>query len=99
MGNFTGEISQPIVNASRKADLLQMLTMQERISLEQVIAVGDGPVSLEMLSLAGMAISVDQPEATDIKVGAHLCGKSLMTVLYLLGIRGRDALEMSRDNF
>lgn len=100
MGCLTGEISQPIVNASRKADLLQMLTMQERIGLEQVIAVGDGPVSLEMLSLAGMAISVDQPDATDmVEVGAHLCGKSLITVLYLLGIRGRDALEMSRESF
>ncbi|GJD10357.1 Phosphoserine phosphatase [Galdieria sulphuraria] len=99
MGYLTGEISHPIINANRKADLLQMLTMQERIGLEQVIAVGDGPVSLEMLSLAGMAISVDQPDATDLEVGAHLCGKSLMTVLYLLGIRGRDALEMSRESF
>ncbi|GJQ13899.1 hypothetical protein GpartN1_g5690.t1 [Galdieria partita] len=99
MGCLTGEISHPIVNANRKADLLQMLTMQERIGLDQVIAVGDGPVSSEMLSLAGMAISVDQPDATDMEVGAHLCGKSLMTVLYLLGIRGRDALEMSQESF
>eukprot|EP00871_Galdieria_phlegrea_P004283 jgi/Galph1/4856/GphlegSOOS_G3567.1 len=96
-GRFTGQVVLPIINASRKADLLQMLTMQERIGLDQVIAVGDGPVSLEMLYQAGMAISVDQPEATNLEVGAHICGKSLMSVLYLLGIRGRDAFAMIQE--
>jgi phosphoserine phosphatase len=41
-GRLTGRVIPPIVNARRKAELVELLARDERISLEQVIAIGDG---------------------------------------------------------
>ena len=49
-GKITGEVVFPIVNAERKADLLQMLAQQESITTQQIIAIGDGANDLLMLS-------------------------------------------------
>lgn len=89
-GCFTGSVVEPLVDADRKADLVQMLAMQERIDLDQVICVGDGPVSSKMLSMAGLSIAFDQPDASVEDAGGRISSKSLASVLYLLGIRGRD---------
>src|ERR1700761_2773616 len=40
-GKVTGEVTGPIVDGPRKAALLRQIAQQEKISLEQVIAVGD----------------------------------------------------------
>uniref|UniRef100_A0A7S2ZSY7 phosphoserine phosphatase n=1 Tax=Rhodosorus marinus TaxID=101924 RepID=A0A7S2ZSY7_9RHOD len=61
---FTGELRTPAVDARRKRDLLDMLLMHEKITTEQVIAVGDGPVSSKMLSHAGLAVAFDQVRDT-----------------------------------
>ncbi|KAA8496976.1 Phosphoserine phosphatase SerB2 [Porphyridium purpureum] len=88
---FTGEIVEPVINAERKAELLNMLAMQEGIGLEQVVAIGDGPVSAQLLSSAGLSISFDQPTSTNADhVGGRISSKSLETVLYLMGVNGRD---------
>ena len=56
-GLVTGEVTGPIVDGPRKAALLREIAQQEKISLEQVIAVGDGANDLPMLNLAGMGIA------------------------------------------
>ncbi|HTL10894.1 MAG TPA: phosphoserine phosphatase SerB, partial [Bdellovibrionota bacterium] len=56
-GVATGRVIPPIVNAQRKADLLQVIAQQERILLDQVIAVGDGANDLLMLEKAGLGIA------------------------------------------
>lgn len=89
-GRFTGSVKEPIVDVERKAELVQMLAMQERIDVEQIIAVGDGPVSLKMLECAGMSIAYDQPDATDNVHSGRIRSKSLAGVLYLLGVSGDD---------
>ncbi len=49
-GKVTGVAVEPIVDAQRKADLLQELAIKEGLQLEQTIAVGDGANDLPMLS-------------------------------------------------
>lgn len=93
---FTGKVVEPIVDADRKAELVQMLAMQERIQMEQVIAVGDGPVSAEMLAVAGMGVAFDQPVSTGEIRGGRIASKSLIGVLYLLGVRGKDLRQVIR---
>ncbi|MGH9585951.1 MAG: phosphoserine phosphatase SerB, partial [Acidobacteriaceae bacterium] len=56
-GVVTGEVTGPIIDGARKAALLQQIAEQEKISLEQVVAVGDGANDLPMLNLAGMGIA------------------------------------------
>jgi phosphoserine phosphatase len=71
-----------------------MLAMQEGVDREQVIAVGDGPVSSKMLSAAGMSIAFDQPESLDSLHTGRISNKSLASVFYLLGVTGRDFREL-----
>ena len=52
-GKLTGKALGDIVDAEKKAELLQSIADQENISLQQVIAVGDGANDLPMLKLAG----------------------------------------------
>src|SRR5205823_5766055 len=56
-GVLTGRVVGPIVNAQRKADLLEELAKSENIPLEQVIAIGDGANDLLMLRKAGHGIA------------------------------------------
>jgi phosphoserine phosphatase len=71
-----------------------MLAMQEGVDLEQVIAVGDGPVSSKMLATAGMSIAFDQPDSVDALQTGRISNKSLASVFYLLGVTGRDFREL-----
>mmetsp|Transcript_8833 Transcript_8833/g.26556 ORF Transcript_8833/g.26556 Transcript_8833/m.26556 type:complete len:415 (-) Transcript_8833:65-1309(-) len=92
---FAGTLRTPTVDANRKADLLQMLIMHESITIDQVIAVGDGPVSSKMLSHAGLSVAFDQPEAVDGPVYGRINSRSLTSVLYLLGITQEDIKSMT----
>lgn len=85
---FTGDVRTPLVDANRKAELVQMLAMQERIGVEQMIVIADGPVSAKMLQIAGLSIAFDQPGATSEVRTGRIASKSLASVLYLLGLAG-----------
>jgi phosphoserine phosphatase len=91
---FTGVVSEPVVDADRKADLVEMLAMQEGVDAEQVVAVGDGPVSSKMLSAAGMSVAFDQPDSVEGVQSGRISSKSLASVFYLLGVTGRDFREL-----
>ena len=93
---FTGAILEPLVNGERKAELLTMLAMREQLSPEQIIAVGDGPVSAKMLDSAGLSIAFEQPGARDgTNIGGKIQSKSLTSILFLLGIHERDLRSFS----
>jgi phosphoserine phosphatase len=89
-------VQEPIVDADRKADLVHMLAMQEGVEVEQVVAVGDGPVSSKMLAAAGMSIAFDQPGSVENVQTGRISSKSLAGVFYLLGVTGRDFRELGR---
>lgn len=93
-GCFTGIVSEPVIDAERKADLVQMLAMQEGVDAEQVVAVGDGPVSSKMLTAAGMSVAFDQPNSVEDLMTGRISSKSLASVFYLLGVTGRDFREL-----
>lgn len=93
-GCFTGTVKSPIVGTDRKAELVAMLAMQERVDMEQVVAVGDGAVSAKMLGCVGMSIAFDQPDAIDQVSSARISSKTLASVLYLLGVPGHDLAQV-----
>lgn len=89
-GAVTGEVNGAIVDGARKAELLTQLAEQEQISLEQVIAVGDGANDLPMLGLAGMGIAFRAKPLVRQSASHSLTHLGLDSLLYLIGVRDRD---------
>jgi phosphoserine phosphatase len=89
-GLLTGNVIPPIVNAQRKADLLDVIAQQEQVELDQVIAIGDGANDLPMLEKAGLGIAFNAKLKVREKADLSINQKNLKTVLYLLGLEERD---------
>ncbi len=89
-GEVTGRVIPPIVNGNRKAALLAELASREGISLDQVVAVGDGANDIPMLNLAGMGIAYRAKPLTRQKADQSISFLGLDGLLYLLGVRDRD---------
>ena len=89
-GKVTGEVTGTIVDGIRKAELLREIAEQEKISLEQVIAVGDGANDLPMLKVAGMGIAFRAKPLVRQSASHSLTHLGLDSLLYLVGVRDRD---------
>jgi phosphoserine phosphatase len=89
-GVVTGETVGPIVDGAGKAAMLQEIATRERISLEQVVAVGDGANDLPMLKLAGMGIAFHAKPLVRESARHSLSHLGLDSLLYLIGVRDRD---------
>jgi len=94
-GLVTGEVNGQIVDGTRKAALLKEIAQQEKISLEQVVAVGDGANDLPMLNLAGMGIAFRAKPLIRQSADHSLTQLGLDALLYLIGVRDRDLAETS----
>jgi len=93
-GVITGKVIPPIVDARRKAELLEVIAQQERIRLEQVIAIGDGANDLEMLERAGLGIAFNAKPLVREKADLSLTHKTLKPVFHILGLRHEDVSEL-----
>lgn len=89
-GSVTGEVMGRIVDGQRKAELLQQIADQERISLEQVIAVGDGANDLPMLSRAGLGVAFRAKPLVKESARHSISTLGLDAILYLIGYRNTD---------
>lgn len=89
-GIVTGRVIPPIINGTRKASLLAEMANREGISLEQVVAVGDGANDIPMLSLAGMGIAYRAKPLVRERADHSISNLGLDGLLYLLGVRDRD---------
>ncbi|NMZ65391.1 phosphoserine phosphatase SerB [Pseudomonas oryzihabitans] len=88
-GKLTGRAVEPIVDAQRKADLLQELASREGLTLEQTIAVGDGANDLPMLALAGLGVAFRAKPLVRQSARQSVSVLGLDGVLYLLGVEDR----------
>lgn len=89
-GKLTGKVLGEIIDAQRKAFILQTLAQGEGISLDQVIAIGDGANDLPMLSRAGLGIAFHAKEVVRRKAPYVIHRAGLDAVLYLLGISEKE---------
>ncbi|MGA7886702.1 MAG: phosphoserine phosphatase SerB [Acidobacteriaceae bacterium] len=89
-GAVTGRVVPPIVNGERKAALLEEIARREGISLEQVVAVGDGANDIPMLRLAGMGIAYRAKPLVRESAPHSISRLGLDGLLYLIGVRDRD---------
>jgi phosphoserine phosphatase len=94
-GKVTGRVAGTVVDAERKASILRELAAKEQISLEQVIAVGDGANDLPMLSIAGLGIAFNAKPLVKKSARHSISNLGLDGILYLIGVRDRDLLIQS----
>ncbi len=87
-GELTGKIEGPIINAEQKATLVKLISQQENISMEQVVAIGDGANDLPMLNAAGLGIAYHAKDIVKNQASQHMSHGPMTSILYFLGIPG-----------
>jgi len=93
-GKLTGRVIGPIVNAQRKAELLETIAQAEGVLLDQVIAVGDGANDALMLERAGLGIAFHAKAKLREHADTSISGAGLDAILYLLGLSARELHEV-----
>lgn len=91
-GKLTGQVKGEIIDGQKKAELLQHLAHKENISMEQVIAVGDGANDLPMLDLAGLGIAFRAKPRVREGAEQAISNVGLDAILYFIGLRDREAM-------
>lgn len=89
-GAVTGRVTAEIVDGAKKAALLKEIARRENISLEQIVAVGDGANDLPMLGIAGMGIAFRAKPLVRQSAEHSVSCLGLDSLLYLIGVRDRD---------
>jgi len=85
-GVVTGEAPLEVVDGKRKAELVKQIAAREGISLDQVIAVGDGANDLPMINLAGMGVAFRAKPVVRAGARYSLSHGGLDALLYLIGL-------------
>ena len=92
-GIVTGRVKGTIVDGRRKSELLEHIATEENISLQQVIAVGDGANDVPMLSKAGLGIAFRAKPIVQENVDQTISARGLDGILYLIGYRDWYSLQ------
>jgi len=92
-GRLSGEVKGEIVDGAKKAELLARMAEEMDISLQQVIAVGDGANDLPMLSLAGLGVAFHAKPIVRKNARHAISTLGLDGILYLLGVRDREVVD------
>ncbi|HIE65251.1 MAG: phosphoserine phosphatase SerB [Nitrospira sp.] len=89
-GLLTGKIIGEIVDGKKKETLMEEIAEKEGITLDQVVAIGDGSNDLPMIARAGLGIAFNAKPR--VREAAHfsITQKRLDSILYLLGITDQD---------
>jgi len=85
-GVVTGEIKGDIIDAERKGEILNQIAEREGISVDQIVAVGDGANDRFMLANAGLAIAFSPKEILKKYSDGMITTDNISGLLYFLGI-------------
>ncbi|MBP5332655.1 MAG: phosphoserine phosphatase SerB [Bacteroidales bacterium] len=95
-GKLTGRYVGEVVDGRRKADLLRLIAMTEKVNIAQTIAVGDGANDLPMLNEAGLGIAFHAKPRVKESAGQSLSTIGLDGVLYFLGFKDSHLGEQGK---
>lgn len=89
-GKLTGRIKGKIIDAHRKAQIMDEICKREGITRDEVVAVGDGSNDRIMLANAGLGIAFNAKEILKKIADGAITRDHMKGVLYCLGITDRD---------
>jgi len=81
----TGELEEPVITDGTKEEILEFIMNVEKISRDQVIAIGDGSSRSHFIKNAGLSIAF-KPGEKSIKTDGFLSSNQIINLLYCLGI-------------
>jgi len=94
-GRLTGRIKGKIIDAQRKAHIMDEICRKEEITREEVVAVGDGSNDRIMVANAGLGIAFNAKEILKKVADGSITQNHMKGVLYCLGITDLDLKSMS----
>ena len=84
-GIITGELEEPVLTSSTKNEILEFIISMEKISREQVIAIGDGTPRSRYIKDVGLSIAY-KPDQKGIETDGIFYSDQIINILYCLGI-------------
>ncbi|QJB68370.1 phosphoserine phosphatase SerB [Parasphingorhabdus halotolerans] len=87
---LTGALNGPIVDASRKAEILQSAAGKHGLQLADCIAVGDGANDIPMIQAAGMGVAYHAKPKAAQAADVAIQHNDLTALLYIQGIASTD---------
>jgi phosphoserine phosphatase len=85
-GALTGKVLGKIVDNTYKAKIVNMVSSEQGILLDQTVAIGDGANDVLMLGQAGLGIAYNAKERLMRAANMSLGQARLRNILYILGI-------------
>jgi phosphoserine phosphatase len=89
-GRLTGRIKGKIIDAQRKAQIMDEICRQEGVTRAEVVAVGDGSNDRIMVANAGLGIAFNAKEILKKVAVGNITRNHMKGVLYCLGITDLD---------
>jgi phosphoserine phosphatase len=84
-GRLTGEVAEPILGREAKLEALQLHAAHQRLSFEDVMAVGDGANDLAMIEAAGLGVAYRAKPVVAARADAKVDHSDLTALLYFQG--------------
>ena len=89
-GRLTGEVEGDIIDMHRKGEILKELAAKEGLTLDEVVAVGDGANDQIMIKNAGLGIAFNAKEILKKAADGSVSRENMRGLLYALGATDYD---------
>jgi phosphoserine phosphatase len=90
---LTGRLIGNVVDDAEKAKIVNRVSAERGILLDQTVAIGDGANDRLMLGQAGLGIAYNAGKGLERSAGSRLARSKLKNILYILGITEDDIRE------
>jgi len=92
-GLLTGKVVPPICDAGTKLESLKQLKNDLKLSVEQIVAIGDGANDIPMIDAAGLGVAFHAKEKTQNAADTAINHTSLETLLFYQGFRRSEFIS------